>query len=101
MEILKNAKKGEFGLVFRRFAFVSLVGPSVNVEGRSVVNSCEDLEGIHCQGVEIWEKPKKNTIFGAIFVVLGSFDLCGLLGTWEGVMEVMRVSIWLRFGDWG
>ena len=36
---------------------------------------------------------EKNTIFGAIFVVLGSFDLCGLLGTWEGVLEVMRVSI--------
>ena len=32
-------------------------------------------------------------IFGAIFVVLGSFDLCGLLGMWEGVLEVMRVSI--------
>lgn len=60
MEILKNAKKGEFGLVFCCFAFVSLVGPSVNVEGRSVVNSCKDLEGIRCQGVEIWEKPKKH-----------------------------------------
>ena len=88
------------GLVFRRVAFVSLVGPSVSVRGRFVVDSCEDLVKIGCLEGGRYGRNRKNAKFRPIFVVLGWFHLRYLLGTWEGVLVVVGVSIWLRFKDW-
>ena len=66
MEILKNAKKGEFGLVFCCFAFVSLVGPSGDARSSILVDSCEDLAVFRCLVMEILKKSKKHD-FGFAF----------------------------------
>lgn len=51
---LKNAKNGEFELVFCRFCFISLVKPSKNVQRRFAFNCYEDLVKIVCLEREIW-----------------------------------------------
>ena len=69
VEILKNAKgaKNEcFGLVFRRVAFVSLMGPSGDARSSILADSCEDLAVFRCLVMEILKKSKKHD-FGFAF----------------------------------
>ena len=105
MEILKYAKSSkieEFGLVFRRVRFVSLVEHSLGVGGSFVVDSCEDLEEIRCLEVEILKKPKKCDFwcdfrsFGFVSIGVPSGDVGGCSGGGRGVDLAALGGLWVK-----
>ena len=78
-----------------------------DVEDQSVVNSCEDLEEIHCQGVKMLEKPKKHDFWcdfhclGFILFVWASGDMGECFGGDEDVYLAVFGRLGVKKLNWG